>query len=67
MKLITCQEIRDALEFNWGLEGRERVWLFDKHFCALSQKEMDDLLDEIGPIKMQFRPFIVSHMVWTGI
>jgi hypothetical protein len=55
MKLISCQKIRDALQFQHGLDGRERVWLFDKHFCGLSKVEFEELLKELNPINAVFK------------
>ena len=49
-----CQEIRDALKFKLKLVKKNRVWLFDKHFCAISKDEFDELLDSINPMLPQF-------------
>jgi hypothetical protein len=53
MKLITCQQIRDTLKRD-NSEVRN-IWLFDKHYCALTIEEYEDILKEIQPINVQFK------------
>lgn len=55
MKLITHQQIRDALKYQLRLIKPNRVWLFDSDYCALSEDEFDDLVKEIEPVNMQFK------------
>lgn len=55
MKLITCQVIRDSLKSNLKLVKKNRIWLFDKNYCAIGKNEFEDLRKEIEPINMQFK------------
>lgn len=54
MQVITCQQIRDALKFKLKLVKKDRIWLFDKNFCALNEEEFKKLLDEVKWAKVPF-------------
>jgi hypothetical protein len=55
MKLISCQQIRDALKFKLKLVKENRIWLFDKHYCALSKEEFDELRKTVEPITAEYK------------
>ena len=55
MKKITCQQIRDALKFKLKLVKPNRIWLFDKHYCAVNKDEFKDILKEVEPIKVKYQ------------
>ena len=55
MKKITCQDIRDALKFKLNLIKPNRIWLFDKHYCAVNKDEFEDILKDIEPIRVEYK------------
>jgi len=53
METITCQQIRDALKR--ANPKVRNIWLFDKHYVALSVDEFKKVLQTVEPITTQFK------------